>query len=159
MPTKPFASKPHKLLPCVQHTSGQTILTRLSNQNSDIILIYFILFVSASVTCLPPSPQIKHKVSHLRQDVIEANFYSGTLANSYGLDVLDLHFQFRFSLQHRTTDGVHWNALAHRKITSLLLQHSAQAWGVILPCPVATFGEGYNCTNTHTQGLIYTLTV
>lgn len=111
------------------------------------------------MTCLPPSPQIKHKVSHLRQDVIEANFYSGTLANSYGLDVLDLHFQFRFSLQHRTTDGVHWNALAHRKITSLLLQHSAQAWGVILPCPVATFGEGYNCTNTHTQGLIYTLTV
>ncbi|TMS02426.1 PC-esterase domain-containing protein 1A [Larimichthys crocea] len=84
-------------------------------------------------------PEIKHKVSHLRQDVIEANFYSGTLANSYGLDVLDLHFQFRFSLQHRTTDGVHWNALAHRKITSLLLQHSAQAWGVILPCPVATF--------------------
>ncbi|KAG8006258.1 PC-esterase domain-containing protein 1A [Nibea albiflora] len=83
-------------------------------------------------------PEINHKASHLRQDVIEANFYSGTLANSYGMDVLDLHFQFRFSLQHRTRDGVHWNAIAHRKITSLLLQHSAQAWGVILPCPVAT---------------------
>ncbi|KAM9335592.1 PC-esterase domain-containing protein 1A-like [Symphorus nematophorus] len=83
-------------------------------------------------------PEIEHKASQLRQDVIEANFYSGTLADSYGLDVLDLHFQFRFSLHHRTKDGVHWNALAHRKITSLLLQHSAQAWGVVMTCPLTT---------------------
>ncbi|XP_068443498.1 PC-esterase domain-containing protein 1A [Clinocottus analis] len=76
-------------------------------------------------------PEIEHKVAHLRYDVIEANFFSGTLADAYGMDVLDLHFQFRFSLQHRTRDGVHWNALAHRKITSLLLEHSAQAWGVM----------------------------
>uniref|UniRef100_A0AAQ4PVJ7 Family with sequence similarity 113 n=1 Tax=Gasterosteus aculeatus aculeatus TaxID=481459 RepID=A0AAQ4PVJ7_GASAC len=41
--------------------------------------------------------------------------------------------EFRFSLQHRTSDGVHWNAIAHRKITSLLLEHSAQAWGVAMP--------------------------
>ncbi|XP_028420537.1 PC-esterase domain-containing protein 1A [Perca flavescens] len=81
-------------------------------------------------------PEIEHKVPQLRYDVIEANFYSGTLADAYGMDVLDLHFQFRFSLHHRTNDGVHWNALAHRKITSLLLQHSAQAWGVTMPCPL-----------------------
>ncbi|XP_070786339.1 PC-esterase domain-containing protein 1A [Enoplosus armatus] len=81
-------------------------------------------------------PEIEHKASQLRHDVIEANFYSGTLANAYEMDVLDLHFQFRFSLHHRTNDGVHWNALAHRKITSLLLQHSAQAWGVVMPCPL-----------------------
>nr|XP_046236395.1 PC-esterase domain-containing protein 1A isoform X2 [Scatophagus argus] len=81
-------------------------------------------------------PEIEHKAPQLRHDVIEANFYSGNLADSYGIDVLDLHFQFRFSLRHRTKDGVHWNALAHRRITSLLLQHTAQAWGVIMPCPV-----------------------
>ncbi|KAM8899132.1 PC-esterase domain-containing protein 1A-like [Spinachia spinachia] len=78
-------------------------------------------------------PEIEHKASHLRYDVIEANFYSGTLADAYGMDVVDLHFQFRFSLQHRTSDGLHWNAVAHRKITSLLLAHSAQAWGVTMP--------------------------
>ncbi|XP_070849917.1 PC-esterase domain-containing protein 1A [Chaetodon trifascialis] len=81
-------------------------------------------------------PEIEHKAPQLRHDVLEANFYSGTLADSHGMDVLDLHFQFRFSLQHRTMDGVHWNALAHRRITSLLLQHSAQAWGVIMPSPL-----------------------
>ncbi|XP_072232270.1 PC-esterase domain-containing protein 1A [Leuresthes tenuis] len=81
-------------------------------------------------------PEIEHKAPQLRYDVIEANFYSGTLADAYKRDVLDLHFQFRFSLHHRTTDGVHWNAIAHRRITSLLLQHIAQAWGVILPCPL-----------------------
>ncbi|KAK5848548.1 hypothetical protein PBY51_006152 [Eleginops maclovinus] len=83
-------------------------------------------------------PEIEQKASHLRYDVIDANFFSGTLADAYGMDTLDLHFHFRFSLQHRVKDGVHWNALAHRKITSLLLQHSAQAWGVILPCPLKT---------------------
>ncbi|XP_044197399.1 PC-esterase domain-containing protein 1A-like [Thunnus albacares] len=81
-------------------------------------------------------PEIQYKAPQLRYDVIEANFYSGALANGYGMDVLDLHFQFRFSLQHRTQDGVHWNALAHRRITSLLSQHAAQAWGV--SCPLAT---------------------
>lgn len=82
---------------------------------------------------------IEHKAQKLRYDVIEANFYSGTLADAYGMDVLDLHFQFRFSLQHRMKDGIHWNAVAHRKITSLVLQHAAEAWGVILPCPVTAY--------------------
>ncbi|XP_036002513.1 PC-esterase domain-containing protein 1A [Fundulus heteroclitus] len=77
-------------------------------------------------------PEIVHKVPQLRYDVIEANFYGWTLADAYEMDVLDLHFQFRFSLQHRTTDGIHWNAIAHRRITALLLQHIAQAWGVTL---------------------------
>ncbi|XP_014867588.1 PREDICTED: PC-esterase domain-containing protein 1A-like [Poecilia mexicana] len=77
-------------------------------------------------------PEIEHKAPQLRYDVIEANFYGGTLADNYEIDVLDLHFQFRFSLQHRTKDGVHWNAIAHRRITALLLRHIAQAWGVML---------------------------
>uniref|UniRef100_A0A3Q3X909 Family with sequence similarity 113 n=1 Tax=Mola mola TaxID=94237 RepID=A0A3Q3X909_MOLML len=86
-------------------------------------------------------------VSQLRHDVIVANFYSGSLADSYGLDVLDLHFQFRFSLQHRTKDGVHWNAIAHRRITCLLLQHSAQAWGVVIPHPPTAVAEKENCSD------------
>uniref|UniRef100_A0AAY5ELL5 Family with sequence similarity 113 n=1 Tax=Electrophorus electricus TaxID=8005 RepID=A0AAY5ELL5_ELEEL len=87
-------------------------------------------------------PEIEHVGPALRYDVIEANFYSATLADAYGLDVLDLHFLFRFSLHHRMKDGVHWNAVAHRQITCLLLSHAAQAWGVELPKPPAT-GE-YN---------------
>nr|XP_033465561.1 PC-esterase domain-containing protein 1A [Epinephelus lanceolatus] len=83
-------------------------------------------------------PEIEHKAPQLRYDVIEGNFYSGTLADLHGMDVLDLHFQFRFSLHHRTKDGIHWNALAHRKITCLLLQHTAEAWGVIMPCSLTT---------------------
>uniref|UniRef100_A0A3P8TY55 Family with sequence similarity 113 n=1 Tax=Amphiprion percula TaxID=161767 RepID=A0A3P8TY55_AMPPE len=85
--------------------------------------------------------------AQLRYDVVEANFYSGTLADEYGMDVLDLHFQFRFSLQHRTKDGVHWNALAHRRITTLLLQHIAEAWGVILPSTLTSDGEEV-CSHT-----------
>ncbi|XP_075890201.1 PC-esterase domain-containing protein 1A [Nelusetta ayraudi] len=46
-------------------------------------------------------PEIEHKSPQLHQDVIKANFLSGTLADSIGLDVLDLHYHFRHSLQHR----------------------------------------------------------
>ncbi|KAL7880260.1 hypothetical protein SRHO_G00025140 [Serrasalmus rhombeus] len=83
-------------------------------------------------------PEIEDMGPMLRFDVIEANFYGAMLANAYGLDVLDLHFMFRFSLQHRMKDGVHWNAIVHRQITCLLLAHAAQAWGVELPSHTAT---------------------
>lgn len=108
----------------------------------------------STLSSLLLSPQIEHKAPQLRYDVIEANYYSGTVADAYGMDVLDLHFQFRFSLHHRTKDGVHWNALAHRRITSLLLQHTAQAWGVIMSCPLTAVGED---GDTHTEK--YTLTL
>ncbi|XP_049574215.1 PC-esterase domain-containing protein 1A isoform X1 [Syngnathus scovelli] len=78
-------------------------------------------------------PEISHKAGHLRHDVIEANFYSGLLAQDCKLDVLDLHFHFRHCLRHRAADGVHWNALAHRRISTLLVLHAADAWGVDLP--------------------------
>ncbi|XP_076144514.1 PC-esterase domain-containing protein 1A [Alosa pseudoharengus] len=78
-------------------------------------------------------PEVAEFGPSLRFDIIEANYCSATLASVYGLDVLDLHFQFRFSLQHRMKDGVHWNAVAHRRITCLLLAHVANAWGVELP--------------------------
>ncbi|XP_061566168.1 PC-esterase domain-containing protein 1A [Cololabis saira] len=81
-------------------------------------------------------PEIEHKAAHLRYDVIEANFYCQTVADVYERDVLDLHFQFRLSLHHRSKDGVHWNSIAHRWITSLLLKHIAQAWGVKLTLPL-----------------------
>ncbi|TSL34645.1 Ubiquitin thioesterase OTUB1 [Bagarius yarrelli] len=87
-------------------------------------------------------PEIQDMAPTIRNDVIEANFYSAMLADTYGLDVLDLHFLFRFSLQHRMKDGIHWNALVHRQITCFLLAHAAQAWAVELPNPVA---PGVNC--------------
>eukprot|EP00063_Salmo_salar_P087870 XP_014062705.1 PREDICTED: PC-esterase domain-containing protein 1A-like isoform X5 [Salmo salar] len=86
-------------------------------------------------------PEIEHRGPTLCYDVIQANFYSSKMAVAYGLDVLDLHFQFRFSLEHRMKDGVHWNSVAHRRITTLLLQHAAEAWGVVLHCPATTVGH------------------
>ncbi|CAL8241566.1 unnamed protein product [Merluccius merluccius] len=81
------------------------------------------------------TPEIAHRSGQLRFDVVEANFSGSSLACAYGWDVLDLHFSFRFSLQQRTRDGIHWNAVAHRRMTSLLLRHAAAAWGVQLPTP------------------------
>ncbi|XP_044285462.1 PC-esterase domain-containing protein 1A-like isoform X2 [Varanus komodoensis] len=67
------------------------------------------------------------------QDVIEANFYSATLACCFGFDVLDLHYCLRLLEELHARDGVHWNYWAHRCISKLLLTHVAGAWGVELP--------------------------
>ncbi|XP_072354086.1 PC-esterase domain-containing protein 1A isoform X2 [Scyliorhinus torazame] len=77
-------------------------------------------------------PELQYLDVTLRCDVIEANFYSALLADAHGFDVLDLHYQFRFHLQHRAADGIHWNKVVHRRITFTLLQHIAEAWGVSL---------------------------
>uniref|UniRef100_UPI00398F5874 PC-esterase domain-containing protein 1A n=1 Tax=Pristiophorus japonicus TaxID=55135 RepID=UPI00398F5874 len=77
-------------------------------------------------------PELQHLDATLRCDVIEANFYSAVLADAHGFDVLDLHYRFRFQLQHRAQDGIHWNHLVHRCITRMLLLHIADAWGVAL---------------------------
>nr|XP_019582626.1 PREDICTED: PC-esterase domain-containing protein 1B-like [Rhinolophus sinicus] len=86
--------------------------------------------VSSSI--LPTEHQ--RDASHLREDVIEANFYSSAEASRRGFDVLDLHFHFRHAGQHRQRDGVHWDERAHRHLSQLLLAHVADAWGVDLPC-------------------------
>lgn len=81
---------------------------------------------------LPTQHQLQG--AHLREDVMEANFYSSAEASRHGFDVLDLHFHFRHAGQHRQRDGVHWDERAHRHLSQLLLAHVADAWGVDLPC-------------------------
>uniref|UniRef100_A0A087Y8X7 Family with sequence similarity 113 n=1 Tax=Poecilia formosa TaxID=48698 RepID=A0A087Y8X7_POEFO len=78
------------------------------------------------------TPEVGHLGPTLRYDIIEANFYSMKLADFNGLDVVDLHFYFRHNLHHRMPDGIHWDVLAHRRISSLLIKHVSDAWGVEL---------------------------
>ncbi|XP_067389600.1 PC-esterase domain-containing protein 1A isoform X2 [Emydura macquarii macquarii] len=78
-------------------------------------------------------PELQHQGKKLRHDVIEGNFYGAVLAGSHHFDVLDLHYSFRFEVQHRSRDGIHWNQQVHRKISHLLLAHVADAWGVEIP--------------------------
>nr|XP_060635625.1 PC-esterase domain-containing protein 1A-like [Anolis sagrei ordinatus] len=77
-------------------------------------------------------PELQHLSQTLRNDVIEGNFYGATLAGLHLFDVVDLHYHFRFDLGNRVKDGVHWNNVVHRRITHLLLAHTADAWGVVI---------------------------
>ena len=86
--------------------------------------------------------------STLREDIVEANSLSRSVASGFGLNVLDFYDHFRSQLQHRRKDNVHWNAQAHRQISTLLLHHTAQAWGVALPGTQTALGQSH----THTQG-------
>ncbi|XP_075711549.1 PC-esterase domain-containing protein 1A-like isoform X1 [Rhinoderma darwinii] len=75
----------------------------------------------------------QYTAHNLRPNIVEGNFFSATLADLHKLDVLDLHYHFRCNLRLRCRDAVHWNQLAHRMYTQILLSHVAQAWGVEAP--------------------------
>ncbi|XP_040275346.1 PC-esterase domain-containing protein 1B-like isoform X2 [Bufo bufo] len=75
----------------------------------------------------------EYMVHNLQMDVVEGNFFSATLADLHKLDVLDMHYHFRCDLRLRCPDSIHWNQVAHRKYTQILLTHIAQAWGVRAP--------------------------
>ncbi|CAH2299197.1 Hypothetical predicted protein [Pelobates cultripes] len=111
---------------------------------------------------------------NLRWDVVEGNFYSASLANLHQIDVLDMHYHFRLDLPSRCRDAIHWNQLAHRKYTQILLSHIAHAWGVEIstkkhiaemqrpweaPCPsYQDFGGGSNyfeCENGPQSGVFH----
>lgn len=70
---------------------------------------------------------------NLRWDVITGNFYSSTLANLHKMDVVDMHYYFRFDLRFRCKDNIHWNSLVHRKYSQILLSQIADAWGMEQP--------------------------
>lgn len=95
-------------------------------------------------------PELQHLDKTLRTDVIEGNFYSATVADLHKFDVLDLHYHFRFELQNRVKDGIHWNPIAHRRVTHLLLSHIADAWNVEVP--PKSVEESSRLWNEHGQG-------
>ncbi|CAI9593743.1 unnamed protein product, partial [Staurois parvus] len=72
---------------------------------------------------------------NLRWDIVEGNFYSATLANLHKMDVLDMHYYFRFDMHNRCKDATHWDKTAHRKYSQILMTHIADAWGVEPPEP------------------------
>ncbi|KAM4807592.1 PC-esterase domain-containing protein 1A [Rhinophrynus dorsalis] len=84
---------------------------------------------------------VPERLTHnLRWDIIEGNFYGATLANLYEMDIVDMHYHFRFDLHRRCRDAIHWDQLAHRKYTQILLTHIAEAWGVEVPKGKSTEG-------------------
>uniref|UniRef100_A0A8C6X0W6 Uncharacterized protein n=1 Tax=Naja naja TaxID=35670 RepID=A0A8C6X0W6_NAJNA len=76
-------------------------------------------------------PELQHLSQTLCQDIIEGNFYGGTLAGLHLFDMVDLHFHFCFDMGNSVKDGIHWDNVVHRWITNLLLTQLANAWRVV----------------------------
>ncbi|XP_069601166.1 PC-esterase domain-containing protein 1A-like [Ranitomeya imitator] len=90
----------------------------------------------------------ENTVHNLREDMVEGNFFSATMADFHKLDVLDMHYHFRCDLHLRCRDGIHWNQVAHRKYTQILLTHIALAWGVEPPKGVMPEGSPLHAAPT-----------
>lgn len=78
-------------------------------------------------------PQLDFLKYSLRFHILEANCFCKEAADKFGIDVLDLHFHLRFLLEHRARDGIHWEPLAVRLCTNLVLTHVAISWDRPLP--------------------------
>ncbi|XP_077334456.1 PC-esterase domain-containing protein 1A-like isoform X3 [Lithobates pipiens] len=120
------------------------LFSRLTEVLSPECLVIWNMTMPVGFKASEMPPYTKH---NLRRDIIEGNFYSATLANFHKMDVLDMHYHFRFDLCCRCKDAVHWNQLAHRKYSQILLAHIAQAWGV--EPPKGTKMKSYAIPNGH----------
>ncbi|NP_001085180.2 PC-esterase domain containing 1A L homeolog [Xenopus laevis] len=108
----------------------ETLFSRLREVLNPECLIIWNMTMPVGFRDTEMPEYVKH---NLRWDVIDGNFYSATFANLYNIDVIDMHYHFRLELPNRCRDAVHWNQLAHRKCTQILLSHIAKAWGVEVP--------------------------
>ncbi|XP_012937604.1 PC-esterase domain-containing protein 1A [Aplysia californica] len=90
-------------------------------------------------------PEIEFLTTTLRLDILEANLYAKKVAVGYGLDILDLHFHLRHQLHRRVQDGVHWDTVAHRQITHLIVGHICRAWNLPTPRYRPSPSVGYGC--------------
>ena len=70
----------------------------------------------------------------LVEDIAIGNASCRPVMQRYGWDLLDAQYWFRQNQDvHRIPDGIHWNAKAHRWLTSIFLSHISEAWGLGYP--------------------------
>ena len=73
------------------------------------------------------------KKSFLRIRIFDVNTFSSELAKKYNFQVIDLHYLVRKRVQHRCRDGMHYNALIHREITTHIARYISYGLNKNLP--------------------------
>ena len=63
------------------------------------------------------------KKNFLRIRIFDINTFSSELAKKYNFQVIDLHYLVRKCVQHRCKDGMHYDALIHRQITTHIARY------------------------------------
>ena len=76
---------------------------------------------------------IFEKKNFLRIRIFHINTYSSELAKKYNFQVIDLHYLVRKFVQHRCKDGMHYDALIHRLITTEIARYIACGFNQNLP--------------------------
>lgn len=85
------------------------------------------------------------------QEILEANSVACNAVRSSNFIFLNLHSTFTNQLHLRADDGIHWNSIAHRRISNLILHQLCRVWNLPVPCrllmeplpapPTPLFGE------------------
>ncbi|CAJ0918654.1 unnamed protein product [Ranitomeya imitator] len=112
----------------------KTNLERLFQRLKEVLSPQCLIIWNTTMPAGYRNSEVPENSAHnLRENVIQGNFFSATVADFHTLDMLDMHYHFRSDLHLRCRDGVHWNRAAHRKYTQILLTHIAASWGIELP--------------------------
>ena len=75
------------------------------------------------------------KKNFLRIRIFDINRFSSQLAMKYNFQVIDLHYLVRRRVQHRCKDGMHYDALIHREITTHIARYISCGFYQSLPKP------------------------
>jgi hypothetical protein len=75
------------------------------------------------------------KKKFLRIRIFDINRFSSQLAMKYNFQVVDLHYLVRQRVQHRCKDGMHYDALIHREITTHIARYISCGFYQSLPKP------------------------
>lgn len=67
------------------------------------------------------------------QEILAANYIACSVVRSLRFIFLDLHSIFVNQLHLRANDGIHWNSIAHRRVSNLILHQLCRMWNLPVP--------------------------
>ena len=70
------------------------------------------------------------KKNFLRLRIFDVNRFSSALATTYNFQVLDLHYLVRRRAEHRSKDGMHYDASIHREISTHIARYISCGLGL-----------------------------
>lgn len=143
-----FENNLHKFIKYFENREAQICKTGEKSQLRNPCLKIWRSTMPISETAnTEPLTGTKSNMVKLVEEISHTNYWAEQIIQSYNWDIIDAQFWFRQNyIEHRSDDGIHWNAKAHRWLTNIILTHIAIEWGIGLP----TFLHGKNTNNEKT---------
>ncbi|CAH1783871.1 unnamed protein product [Owenia fusiformis] len=106
---------------------------------------------TAKAGCIPDHLRCHNDT--LPVEIMQCNWHAKQLADQYDMGIVDMEYYFQHQLYNMAGDGVHWNGLAHRRMSNIILTYICNISEIELPpAPEASVPLGANYYQMFGQG-------